>query len=189
VDVALPFGMAARATGFWNRLTDPIVNVTLATPIDGATRQRQNVGEVQIAGVEGWLDLRLWRAFSASAGYTFAPTQVLSAASDTLVGKQLPHAPARRATVQLSYDDPRIVTVTLVVRYVGQQFEDDLNTQPLDGVALVDLSARRRVFGDLDAYVTVNNLLDQQYLVGRAGIDTVGEPLTVLAGLRYRLGR
>jgi len=189
VDVALPFGMAARATGFWNRLTDPIVNVTLATPIDGATRQRQNVGEVQIAGVEGWLDLRLWRALSASAGYTFAPTQVLSAASDTLVGKQLPHAPARRATVQLSYDDPRIVTLTLVVRYVGQQFEDDLNTQPLDGVALVDLSARRRVFGDLDAYVTVNNLLDQQYLVGRAGVDTVGEPLTVLAGLRYRLGR
>lgn len=189
VDVELPFGMAARATGFWNRLTDPIVNVTLATPIDGATRQRQNVGEVQIAGVEGWLDLRLWRAFSASAGYTFAPTQVLSAAADTLVGKQLPHAPARRATVQLSYDDPRIVTVTLAVRYVGQQFEDDLNTLPLDGVALVDLSARRRVFGDLDAYVTVNNLLNQQYLVGRAGIDTVGEPLTVLAGLRYRLGR
>jgi outer membrane receptor protein involved in Fe transport len=188
LDVELPFGLAARATGFWNRLTDPIVNVTLAAPIDGATRQRQNVGAVQIAGVEGWLDLRLWRAFSASAGYTFAPTRVLSAASDTLVGKQLPHAPARRATIQLSYDDPRIVTVTLAVRYVGQQFEDDLNTLPLDGVALVDLSARRRLFGDLDAYVTVNNLLNQQYLVGRAGIDTVGEPLTVLAGLRYRLG-
>jgi outer membrane receptor protein involved in Fe transport len=189
LDLELPFGVAARATGFWNRLSDPIVNVTLATPIDGAARQRQNVGVVQIAGVEAWLDVRFWRAFSASAGYTFAPTRVLSAASDTLAGKQLPHAPARRATVQLAYDDPQIATVTVVLRYAGQQFEDDLNTLPLDAVALVDLSARRRLFGDLDAYVTVNNLLNQQYLVGRAGVDTVGEPLTVLVGLRYRLGR
>ncbi|HEU5217457.1 MAG TPA: TonB-dependent receptor, partial [Gemmatimonadales bacterium] len=189
VDVDLPFGLAARATGFWNLLRDPIVNVTLATPIDGAQRQRQNVGQVRIAGAEASLDLRLWRAFSVSASYTYAPTQVLSAASDTLVGKQLPHAPARRATLQLAYDDPRIATAAVVLRYAGQQFEDDLNTLPLDAVALVDLSVRRRLFGDLDAYLSVSNLFNQRYLVGRAGVDTVGEPLTVLAGLRYRLGR
>ena len=35
----------SRATVFWNRLDDPIANVTLATPLPGgAVRQRQNLG-------------------------------------------------------------------------------------------------------------------------------------------------
>ena len=47
----------------------------------------------------------------------------------------------------------------------------------------------RRFLGDGPGYVAVNNVLNATYLVGRAGVDTVGEPLTVLAGLRYRMGR
>jgi hypothetical protein len=31
------------------------------------------------------------------------------------------------------------------------------------------------------------NLLDRRYLVGRAGVDTVGAPRTVRAGLRRRV--
>jgi len=189
VKLDLPFWLSARATAFWNALQDPIVNVTLATPIDGAQRQRQNAGEVRILGAEASLDVHVTPSLSLSAGYTFAPTRVLAAASDTLAGKQLPHAPARRATVQLTFDDPKLATATLALRYTGQQFEDDLNTLPLDAVALWDFSVRRRVLGDLDAFITVNNLLNQTYLVGRAGVDTVGEPLTVLAGLRYRSAR
>ena len=57
--------LSAQATGFWNRLSDPIANVTLAEPMDGATRQRQNLGRARIAGVD--LDVA-WRPAAPSTG-------------------------------------------------------------------------------------------------------------------------
>src|SRR5262249_18284661 len=35
-------GLAAQAPAFWNQLSDPIANVTLAMPVNGAARQRLN---------------------------------------------------------------------------------------------------------------------------------------------------
>jgi outer membrane receptor protein involved in Fe transport len=175
-----------RLTGFWNSLRDPIVNVTLPAPVDGAQRQRQNLGEVRILGAEVLGDLRVWRSLSLSAGYTFAPTWVVVAPAEALRDRQLPHAPAHRATLSLAWDDPRIASVALVVRHVGRQYEDDQNLLPLADATLLDVQVRREIFGGLEAYLTVNNALDARYLVGRAGVDTVGEPRTVLAGLRYR---
>jgi iron complex outermembrane recepter protein len=44
----------------------------------------------------------------------------------------------------------------------------------------------RRLFWQLELYLAVENLLDQEYLVGRAGVDTLGQPLFVRGGLRVR---
>jgi outer membrane receptor protein involved in Fe transport len=57
------------------------------------------------------------------------------------------------------------------------------------GLFIVDLYASRRLFGELEVFAAVENLFNREYLVGRAGVDTVGQPLTVRAGLRLHLGR
>ena len=44
--------LTARATAFWNRLSSPISNVTLATPVEGAGRMRKNLGRARVAGLE-----------------------------------------------------------------------------------------------------------------------------------------
>ena len=44
----------------------------------------------------------------------------------------------------------------------------------------------RRIAWGLEVFGAVENLFNRRYLVGRAGIDTYGQPLTVRGGLRLR---
>src|SRR5262249_42580590 len=82
--------LGVQATAFWNQLNDPIANVTLAMPLDGATRERQNLGSTRIFGVD--LDL-VWRpseAWTVRVAHTFSDAHVTSApAQPELVGKRL----------------------------------------------------------------------------------------------------
>jgi len=52
-------------------------------------------------------------------------------------------------------------------RFVGDQFEDDLNTLVLEDFVVVDASATRQVTGALHAFVGVENVFDVEYDVGR----------------------
>ncbi|HLL52867.1 MAG TPA: TonB-dependent receptor, partial [Myxococcaceae bacterium] len=183
-------GLTLRATGFWNELEQPITNVTLATPLpDGARRQRQNLGRARVRGVELGVDWRFARRWTALVAYTLADSAVTEAPGNPdLLGKQLPQDPVHRATALLSFHDPTLFTATAQARWVGPQFEDDLNQLPLGGAVVVDVSASRRVLGNLELFAMIENLLGRRYLVGRAGIDTLGQPFTVLGGVRLREG-
>lgn len=185
VEVATPVGLTARVTGFWNKLDDPITNVTIAPNL----RQRQNLGEARIQGIEvegGW---RFARSWFATAAYTFVDSEVTEAPGQPqLVGKQLVQNPKHRANVSLTFDDPRLLTATVQVRYVGPQFEDDLNTLRMGGYVVVDVAASRRLRPNLDLFLAAENLLDKEYLVGRAGVDTIGQPLFIHGGVRVRYG-
>jgi iron complex outermembrane receptor protein len=71
------------------------------------------------------------------------------------------------------------------VRYTSPQFEDDLNAQVLGAYAVLDVLARRRLPRGVSVFASVLNAFDRRYLVGRAGVDTVGTPRTVLAGVAF----
>jgi outer membrane receptor protein involved in Fe transport len=180
-----------RLTGFWNSLYRPVVNVSLPVPLaDGSQRIRENLGRADIRGLEFSVEGRIARRWTLTAGYTWAASRVADAPQyPVLVGKQLAQDPAHRFSVSVTFDDPRIVTATLQVRYVGPQFEDDLNTQGMSGAFWVDAGISRRLVSFLDAYLTAQNLLNQRYLVGRAGVDTIGPPLMVMLGVRLRSAR
>ena len=68
----------------------------------------------------------------------------------------------------------------------SQSFEDDLNELPMGGYAVVDLHAAVAVGWDVAVFGSVQNLLNDRYLVGRAGVDTLGPPLLAMLGLRLR---
>jgi iron complex outermembrane receptor protein len=175
-----------RLTGFWNRLVDPIVNATLPMPVAGAARQRKNLGQARIHGVEASTDLRLGQRFVASAAYTLAEARVTQSPDNpALLGNLLPQDPIHRGRVSLAYLHPR-AEVSAHVRAQGQQFEDDANQLPMAGFVTIDLFASIPIAGGVAAFASVQNLLDERYLVGRAGIDTIGPPLMALAGLRLR---
>ncbi len=177
-----------RATGFWTALHRPIVNATLSAPLlDGAQRQRQNLGEARVRGVETALEGRPWRGWSVLLAYDLIDALVTQ--HPTLVGKRLPQDPAHRATAAVAFRDPELLFATLELRVLGAQYEDDLNTLPLDPVALLSASLARPVTESLELYATVENVLDQTYVVGRAGVDTIGAPLAARVGLRYRTPR
>lgn len=182
-------GLAAQATAFWNEMSDPIANVTLAMPVNGATRQRENLGSTRILGLDLDLTWRPAEAWTVRVAHTFSDGYVHTApAQPDLVGKRLAQDPHHRSAAIVSYDNPRIATLTAEMRYLGPQFEDDQNTQPIGSVVLFDARAERALASGFSVFVTGQNLFDRHYLVGRAGIDTEGAPRTFELGLAYHAG-
>jgi len=51
---------------------------------------------------------------------------------------------------------------------------------------VVDLFATWHASRALDLFLGVNNALDKTYLVGRAGVDTIGQPRFIHGGLRFQ---
>ncbi len=179
-------GLVFRATGFANQLSSPIANLTLAAPLaDGATRERENLGAARVLGVDANFDWRFFRRWLLSAAYEFVDARVTSSPA-ALLGKRLAQDPAHRFSAALTFADPRWVDVTIDVRVISSQFEDDLNTLPMAAYAVVDLSAARAIAGPVDVFAAIENLFNTSYRVGRAGIDTVGAPFSFRVGLRLR---
>jgi outer membrane receptor protein involved in Fe transport len=189
-EVELGRAARLRATGFWSVLEDPILTVTLPAPLpDGATRRRENLGRAVVRGIEAEASLRPAPALVASAAWTWVDARLDSAPGrPELEGKALPHDPAHRVVARLAFDRPDLVAAQVEVRWLSRAFEDDQNTLPLPAYAVVDATVARAIGRNVEAFLAAENLLDRRYLVGRAGVDTVGAPLLVRAGLRVRTG-
>lgn len=175
-----------RLTGFWSELDEPIVNATLEAPLpDGSTRQRQNLGAARVRGLEAGIEGRLYRYLSMILNYTFVDTVVTE--HPALVGKQLPQDPRHRGTAILAYRDPSLLFATVELKWLGPQYEDDLNTLKLDSVVLLSASLGVPLTEEIEIYGAAENILDRTYLVGRAGIDTIGAPFSARVGVRMRI--
>ncbi len=186
VEVAPAQGLTARVTGFWNDLKDPITNVTISTNL----RRRENLGQARVRGVEASAGWRFARVWLATAAYTYADSRVTDAPGQPqLVGKDLPQDARHRATASLAFDDPRLVSAVVQARYIGIQYEDDLNSARMGEFAVVDVSVSRRIGPNVDVVLGVENLFDKQYVVGLAGVETIGQPRFVHGGLRFQPGR
>jgi outer membrane receptor protein involved in Fe transport len=142
-----------------------------------------------IRGVEAELSARPAPHLLAAAAWTYADARVDSAPGrPELVGKALPHDPAHRIAGRIAYDRPSLLAGAVEVRWLSHAWEDDLNTLQLPAFAVVDASLSRRLGRSVELFAAVENLFDREFLVGRAGVDTVGAPRLVRAGLRVRTG-
>lgn len=183
--------LRGRVTGFWNVLSDAITNVTLASPLpDGAQRQRQNLGSARVRGVELEMRIEPARAVAIELAYTLADSRVLEAgAMRELEGKQLPQDPIHRASALLTLALSAAFEASAQLRLIGPQYEDDLNELHMAGYAVIDASLARRFAGPLELFAALENVLDARYVVGRAGVDTIGQPFMARIGLRLRAPR
>lgn len=178
-----------RGTFFWSEITRPIANVTLRVAPDLITRQRQNLGRTRSRGVEIETEARVTGTVSLSAGYQFADATVLRfPANTTLEGLLVPQVPRHQLTFQTRYSNPRRVTVAIQGRAVGAQFDDDQNRFRLDRFFTLDAFVSRQVAGGVELFAAAENLLNQEYDIGRTPLRTVGPPLLARFGIRLLLG-
>ena len=183
--------LRARATGFWNELRDPIVNVTVSPPAppfpDGSTRQRQNLGKARVQGVDLALEARPFRGWELWAGYTFVDSRVLEAdLAPGTVGKRLPQDPVHRIAGAVEARPAPGWTARVQGIAALVQYEDDLNTLPLGTQFRLDVYLAREIGPAVEIYTAVENILDRRDLVGRAGVNTISGPFTVRLGVRLR---
>ena len=182
----------SRITGFWTEITRPIANVTLnitggVTPAL-ITRQRQNLGRTRSRGIEIETEARVNRYWTISGGYLLSDANVLEFPANTsLEGLRIPQVPKHQATFQVRYANPRWVTLGVQARAGGQQFDDDQNRFPLGRYFTIDAIASHRLTSNFDVFVAAENLFDQRYLTGRTPVTTIGPPILIRGGMRFRL--
>jgi outer membrane receptor protein involved in Fe transport len=69
----------------------------------------------------------------------------------------------------------------------GAQFEDDLNIYTLRRATVFDMLGSRRFGRRATAFVAVENVLNNEYDVGRTPILTIGMPRVARAGVSISL--
>ncbi len=132
--------VSARVTGFWSEIDDPIANVTIGqgpgpvvpcgfVPEGGVCRLRQNLGRTRIRGVEAetaWSPLPPW---TLGVSYLFDDAEVVDSPNEpALEGKRLAQVPRHQVVASVAFDAPEWVRAAVHVRWVDDQFEDDLNS-------------------------------------------------------------
>lgn len=201
LDQSVGAALLVRGTAFWNRVTDPIVEVTLGTattagqviaPCGGLARntvcrQRRNVGAVRSLGLELDAEWRPLPALDVEVGYAYNPTRLVS--PDSLLDGRWTRGAARHSlSAAVSAAPAGVVDLRLEVRWIGTRFDDDRNTIELPSFTLVGASLSRRIGPWLSASLKAENLLDARYPVtrGTSGIEEMGAPRWLLAGLRVQ---
>jgi iron complex outermembrane receptor protein len=198
-DVTLGAGFVTRVTAFTNRVTSPIMDVTIGTagtqaeviapcglmPAGQTCGQRRNVPGLRSHGIETEVEWRPTASWRVSAGYSFSPTRV-RAPGQPVDGMQAIRAARHMVSSSLLYDAPRWASIGIDARYVGSRFDDDLNTVELADFYLVGLRLNRALGRGLTAHVKIENLFAEAFEIARtrAGLADMGAPRWVTAGIR-----
>jgi len=182
--------LESRATLFWSDIVDPVTNVTLSVtppplPPTLITRQRQNLGRTRSLGAELDGVVHLCSFIEISGGYQYVHATVVDS-SAALVGKNVPEVPRHQFTWEARYWRPERIMLSVQGRYASLQYDDDLNTLPLDHYYVMDLFAGRQLRGGLTVYIAAENLLNQRYAVASVPpIVNLGPPILARVGIRY----
>ena len=176
-----------RVTGFWNRIKDPVSNVTLTVEPTLITRQRQNLGQTRVWGIQSEVQYRPTPHWMLDASYLFNDATVRNfTANRAIEGNLLAQVPRNRFSLGFSYDNPEAVSVALHGRYVGEQFDDDLNQFPLEDYFVVDATISRQLGEGTEVFLAVENLFDKNYPV-RTNPNSIGTPVLIQGGVRFQL--
>lgn len=177
-------------TFFWNDVVDPVANVTLSSTPSLITRQRQNLGRTRSLGLELDGTYRVSSYVDISAGYALVNATVVNfSAEPELVGLNVPQVPLNQFTVTGRYWNPGGWMLSAVGRFVGLQYDDDLNTLPLDRFFTVALFAGHEVHRGVTAFVAIENLTNERYVTALTPVPNLGPPILVRGGIRVVLGR
>jgi vitamin B12 transporter len=180
-------GLTLGLTLFDNRLSDAIANVTLGSGpgvfpgvgfvgAGGQYRQRRNLERIRVRGLEASAGYRRG-AWSIDGGYSFADARVESIGpASQLDGLRPAQTPRHMLSSTLAWArDGR--SLSLTVRRVGAQFEDDLNQLRLPPATTFDAFAAWPVSRRMQIIMRGENLMDRRVVAGISG-DGAIEPAT-----------
>lgn len=171
--VLLDGRLTLSATGFYNRFENLI-----DWNGDFISGTYVNVSAAETAGLELAAEAEIVPGvLRGRASYTLLDARNL----DT--GLPLARRARHSGSLSLTYTGIDRLSLTATASLVGNRFNDDAATVPLDAYARVDLFADYRLTPTTALYARIENLLDADYREV-AGYNTAG--LSAYAGLRWR---
>ena len=173
---------SARVIGFWTRLDDAVVNVTLSSIPSLIVRERQNAGRIRSAGAELEADLRLSAHMTLRSAVAYIDSVFVEGAG--LDGLRVPQVPQWQAStgIQGTWSG---LTFSCDWRFIGEQFDDDRNQFLLDESSMINARAGWRLRQSLEIFGAIENAFDEEQDVGRTPLRTIGLPRTARVGVRW----
>nr|WP_315470672.1 TonB-dependent receptor [uncultured Sphingorhabdus sp.] len=181
-DIRPADGLSFGATLFYNRLNDAIANITIGTNL----RQRGNVDAIVAKGIE-LSGETIFGEVAISGSYAFNDSNVRASGSAiALNGLSPAQSPRHAANATVRWSPSTGAAFSATARYVGAQFEDDLesNTLPsaltLDGFAQIPLTKQVALTG------RVENIFNKAVVTRK--VDTsidLGTPRILWIGLKF----
>jgi vitamin B12 transporter len=184
-------------TGYWNKLAGAITNVTQGfgpgvfpqvgfVAAGGAYRVRENIDAITVWGVEANANLTLGD-WSAQGSLSWADPKVeASGVALALDGLRPANAPVWMASGTLGWTHAGI-NASATLRYVGEQFDDDLNQRPLPPATTFDAAVTVPLRFGLAATARVENLFNELVVSGISSSGTIDRatPQTFWIGLSW----
>jgi len=128
--------------------------------------------------------MRLPYALSVAVTGTMIDAQFTG--TTRLLGYKIPQVAEYSLGADVRYNSATW-TASTQLRVTGPQYDDDVNTRRLGRAAVVDVFGGRVLVPRLMVFMAVENLLDNQYDVGRIPIRTFGLPRAVRGGVQILL--
>jgi outer membrane cobalamin receptor len=183
-----------RTTFFWNDIPEAIVNVTQSQTPSLITAKKENVGRTLSTGVNLDGEFRISSTLQLAGGYQFAhavvssytPDPSLAGLNQSLVGNWIPQVPHQQFTLQARYVNPRILTANLQGTFVGQQFDNDLNTFLLKEYFTVDLYLGHSFGHGVEGFAAAENMFNKRYDTALTPTPMLGPPILARIGVRYQ---
>ncbi len=185
LDWRLGARVSGRVVGFWNDLEHPVSNVTTIVTPALITRVRQNVGETRAQGIETEASFQISRDWAFRAAYLLSDSHVTEFPANRLLeSRWLPQVPRHRVAASMMYSNLRAVDAFVSARFVGVQFDDDLNLLPLGNFTVLDFHLSRQINSSLRAYFSAENIFDRRFAVARTPVESIGAPRLLHAGIK-----
>ncbi len=188
--IGLQKKLSLRTNVFVTKVSNPVVSITLTTTPSLITRQRRNVGETRVRGLEIDAEYLLRKDLRFSASYLLVDSRVTEfPANVNLIGKFLPQIARQQLTFQTFYRPQTKLSFSFQGRISDAQFEDDLNTLQLRPFFTLDAFASYRLRKNLEIFTTIENVFNNRYDIGLTPSRTVAAPRFLRVGLRFDLGK
>lgn len=200
-------GIDMSLTVFENRLQNAVLNVTLERgPGDfegvgfvaegGRYAQRRNVDALRSVGLEALASIDAEQLFDVPGphldlNYTWIDAQVQSSGSAQDLAEKTPaQVPRHNLSTTLGFQrEVGDSGAFLTLRYLGEQYEDDLNRIVLADAWTLDVVTNLRLAERVILTLRAENVTDARVEASRdgAGVTQITSPRTFWAGLSYAL--
>ncbi|MDD2702768.1 MAG: TonB-dependent receptor, partial [Candidatus Omnitrophica bacterium] len=158
VDQEIGEQVLARITGYYNDVSDLIYS------LGGTTKIKQNVGKVQIYGIETDMRADIFRWLSVFSNYTFNISKIMKHSDMSLKGKYLTYTPRNKYSIGGIFKIPKIADIEVAARHIGHVFNNDANTQKIKDYFVLDFTLSRKFTDNFDLSIKVENAADKRYL-------------------------
>ena len=190
--------LTVKVTAFDNRLKDAIANVTLGhgpgvfpgvgfVGAGGTYYQRENVDSVRVHGIEASADWTRGPWFVRAGGSLTHARMRGSGPAAFLTGLRPAQTPSFSGTLAAGWQHGAR-GAQLVLRRVGAQFDDDLNTDVLKAATTLDAYAAWPLSRRLQLVARAENITNALVMAGINGDNSIerATPRTLWIGVRLR---